>query len=677
MSTKSYFPVNRILLFTFLIIAYLFILPQKLLANEPIEEFLESMVRGDNHGMQLVVREHKKEMVIAFFSIINEATSLLKRGRGGDETESGARMLVGIASEIAQSFNNEFEGVDILYSQFKESSPLLTTNARTQIYSDESLARFLLNCAKMLGEGTKWKEVESDLVSIMNAATETPEQRGLRMLSERLYEIRRKEAIELEHKQVTMMQAQVNLLQQKRDVEALLEILGNQTRDIRLRRMVIIALGDLRVREALDNLIKYLNDDRLKDAIIESLGKIGDKRAVPVLIQKLGDESVSEKASTELIRFRSEQTIEALIEKLGTDLIGKRAATTLNNIWGEQAASNYLKLLHTKLSVQQRRAVIQSLGSLRYFEAIDELLKYANNDDFVEVVIKALGKLGGKQAIEALIQKLDDAVVGKVAEEALINIGIPAVPALRHRLEDVKKSAGMKRSANILTLLQIIPETSEERIRILIAQEDVSKLIMMGPTILPIVINTLKSPDSGIRITAIKVLGTYFGVAILVFLLLSFYIHRDWIWPKTKVELARGEYKQINRAIYLKDIDKDIVSGTILQTLWARSWVGRQQRIKIEIFIAEARSRVMDGDAKEWRSINFPILQKPVPSGDMGGYSIDQWGSYLDNNFNHYPPIRGISDYPLADLIVSTGTSVRQGTYLAKGPNGAIRIKVT
>jgi hypothetical protein len=123
----------------------------------------------------------------------------------------------------------------------------------------------------------------------------------------------------------------------------------------------------------------------------------------------------------------------------------------------------------------------------------------------------------------------------------------------------------------------------------------------------------------------------YLAVAVLIGLVV--FLFRKWFWPDLEVKLAAGEHRQYPRALRPIGREKSAESGTILKTKWARHWSGRRNRIKVETFVSE--------------------------------------GAQLD------PEHPGRKYVDKLDLLVSVGASVQPGSYLAKGPNGAVKIIVT
>jgi hypothetical protein len=121
------------------------------------------------------------------------------------------------------------------------------------------------------------------------------------------------------------------------------------------------------------------------------------------------------------------------------------------------------------------------------------------------------------------------------------------------------------------------------------------------------------------------------------------YLKRKWLWPEMKLELAQGEHKQLRAAVRGPRNGKHVEPGTILQTTWARNFIGRRHRIKLETFSSEDSSHMLGlhRSQAEHQSVGFE------ENGDSK-----------------------------LDLLITVGASVRPGSYLSKVRNHGIRIKV-
>jgi len=141
------------------------------------------------------------------------------------------------------------------------------------------------------------------------------------------------------------------------------------------------------------------------------------------------------------------------------------------------------------------------------------------------------------------------------------------------------------------------------------------------------------------RIRFLKGLLPYMLILLLIAFLV--FLQRKWIWPDVKVSMSPGESSQLQSAIRMLKDEEGTEPGTILNTVWARRWLAGRRRIKVETFASDETFR--SGGLKRGKQ----------PSGKRRGYSDKK-----------------------LDVLVSVGASVRSGIYLAKNPNGAVRITV-
>jgi hypothetical protein len=100
-----------------------------------------------------------------------------------------------------------------------------------------------------------------------------------------------------------------------------------------------------------------------------------------------------------------------------------------------------------------------------------------------------------------------------------------------------------------------------------------------------------------------------------------------WFWPTASVTAKAGQHEHLSKVVPARHSEGYDEPGTILQTAWARGLLWRRHRLKVETFVSEDAG-ANDGDNRR------------------------------------------------LDLLISVGQSVRRGIYLAKTPNGPIRVRV-
>lgn len=78
---------------------------------------------------------------------------------------------------------------------------------------------------------------------------------------------------------------ELQALKQRRDVTALVAVLGDEAHSATERRFAAAALGDLRARQAVPDLAAALDDPEVWDHAMKSLVKIGDPIAAAAIVE--------------------------------------------------------------------------------------------------------------------------------------------------------------------------------------------------------------------------------------------------------------------------------------------------------------------------------------------------------------------------------------------------------
>lgn len=404
-------------------------------AANPLKDFVKAMVRNDLFGMKAVVRRDQKDMVIIFFALLNETSDELNKGTGKVEEVRRIQLAIRTAARLADAFDGAYPGKDILYGHFQDSQAMLTARVRAAVGSDRTLATFLSACATRVGTDADRRTTASDLASIVQAVTETPEAQAKRLLRERLARIRREQAERAERERIAKFRAKVAALQGGNDVAKLLQLLADDSLDARLKRIVIAALGDLRAREALDELVKLVNNDALKREAVGAMVKIGDDRAIPVFFGLLNDDAVCATVARALSQTGRTDVIARLYAFVNSNKAGFRQKKAVASVLSQRAQTfakqvqllqqakdltSLVRLLRAQAGIPKHQCiVIRALGAFPDPLATGELLSHLNEPPLQASVIEALGRIGGSRAEQAIIEKVGDESVGDVAAAAL------------------------------------------------------------------------------------------------------------------------------------------------------------------------------------------------------------------------------------------------------------------
>ena len=195
-------------------------------------------------------------------------------------------------------------------------------------------------------------------------------------------------------------------------VAPLLEAVGTANREQRER--VIAALGTLRVESAVQPISQVLADKSLKRRYIAAwaLGEIGIDSGIEPLIQALGDseELVRQYATRSLIKLHR-SAVEPLIDSL--DNLGPVAAGGVIRALGDIGDKRALDALLQLVDGPNRIDVYLALGKLRDSRAEAVLIAGLSDPDWQVRMnaAMALGTVGKERSIVSLQQTLEDDVL--------------------------------------------------------------------------------------------------------------------------------------------------------------------------------------------------------------------------------------------------------------------------
>ncbi len=180
----------------------------------------------------------------------------------------------------------------------------------------------------------------------------------------------------------TITPARINQMEAARNIEGLLDLL-DQTVAVLYRRAAAKALAAIAPAAAVPLLATRLAsepDRAVRQALVKALGRLGDDRALEVLIETLKDRDmmVCHEAALALARFNSPAAFEGLL-------------AALQRKDGPE-------------SWQSRRFAAQALGKLGDRRALPALIASLRDEsDLVPpAAAEALGELGDRQAVSAL-----------------------------------------------------------------------------------------------------------------------------------------------------------------------------------------------------------------------------------------------------------------------------------
>ena len=220
---------------------------------------------------------------------------------------------------------------------------------------------------------------------------------------------------------------------QRKAVDALKEIGDNRAIDAlvklinrpNLRYKAIRALTNFNIQRVVDSLLVLLDDPdiEMQRKIVDTLGEIGNNQAIDPLVKRLNRPELRREAIQALTNFRAEQVVEPLIGLLDDPDIEVqcKAVDALGKIGGNQAIDALVKTLDRP---ELRREAIQTLTNIRTKQVVETLIGLLDDPD-IEVqrkAVDALGKIGDNRSIDALVKTLDRPELRWDAIQALTNI---------------------------------------------------------------------------------------------------------------------------------------------------------------------------------------------------------------------------------------------------------------
>ena len=212
-------------------------------------------------------------------------------------------------------------------------------------------------------------------------------------------------------------------------------ILNQETIDNQLKISALKAISNIRFQDPEIKLfIKELdsNYQSVRECVVHQLIKVKPKRLTKLLLETLENESFSEKHKIEVLKLMG--------YTLSKTTVFDEATKTRKLIYPEvlpdliRHKKTLLIIITSVLKDNLLESILKILGLISS-EITDDLIKYANNDDYLikTNAIKLLGKLRINEGVKALLENLDNMYeeVSKASIESLGEIGnIEAVPKL-------------------------------------------------------------------------------------------------------------------------------------------------------------------------------------------------------------------------------------------------------
>jgi HEAT repeat protein len=196
-------------------------------------------------------------------------------------------------------------------------------------------------------------------------------------------------------------------------------------------------LGELGSLKAVPALTRALVDTEadVRKSAVEALGRIGGPDAALPVIGRLDDDSVQvRRAATEaLATLADPRAVIPLLERFGDSSKEVRVAAiqAVGRLADPRVIPALLRLARDPLE-DLSIAAVESLGNLHAGDATTVLVPmlYRGSDEKRAKVAFALGQIGGREAVRALVLALGNEALRPAAREALHKVGQEAIPQL-------------------------------------------------------------------------------------------------------------------------------------------------------------------------------------------------------------------------------------------------------
>ena len=272
-------------------------------------------------------------------------------------------------------------------------------------------------------------------------------------------------------------------------------------------------------------LVEATEDARqfMRLAAIEALAELKDPEAIPPLTSLFADPDlvIVHEAVEAIASIGGPLSEQSLLQALALKTYPARAtaAKALGELKSEKAAAPLIKALDDPYEevVIAAAAALGSIGSREAIPALNNLIQTGSSPEKTAVA-KSLSLLGGEDAVKGLEQVFDEMnpEIREIAVHAFIKLGEPAMPyaydALRSESRLVQQ-CGM----SILQGLDAVPTAGNYAVwyqlaRTSIGEQDavdpdiVDRLVQMGESAIPPLLEGVASPSRRVRETASRAL---------------------------------------------------------------------------------------------------------------------------------------------------------------------------
>ncbi|MHA1821579.1 MAG: HEAT repeat domain-containing protein [Promethearchaeota archaeon] len=219
-----------------------------------------------------------------------------------------------------------------------------------------------------------------------------------------------------------------------------------RSNDLEKKKKAIFLIGEKKIIEAEDDLIKLLKDSKdrvVRNSAARALGKIKSKKSVDQLIESLKDEDyyVRLNSAWALGKIGEQKSVAPLVQLIKNggakvySFTGSQVEVKQDNVDEELLKDEGMKYHDVQINA------IKALGEIGDERAVGALIAEANDEDghIRAAIALALGKIKSKKAVPKLIELLNDTMwyVRRDAAIALGKIGdLRSVDVLVDKLDD-------------------------------------------------------------------------------------------------------------------------------------------------------------------------------------------------------------------------------------------------
>lgn len=264
-------------------------------------------------------------------------------------------------------------------------------------------------------------------------------------------------------------------------------------------------------------LIRLLNNPN-KDVVIKAVGDLvqgGESSVLPLIHALIHEKDEIRAGAAEALAVIGKPSVKPLLAML-PDVGPEEKIWILHTLGklGDHDSVEPISALLFDRDPRVQQAAMEALGYIGDPRVAGIIAARLEDPDerTREVAARALGYIGDPSAVRLLVTTLGDEeyTVREVAGDALFEIGEPAIPSLSEALKNPSRDI-REAASGVLGRLDWKPATTDERVYLLMAQENWIDLARMGPEAIGPLTRALESGDEELHMGVIVTLGKMAG----------------------------------------------------------------------------------------------------------------------------------------------------------------------